>query len=322
MPLNVQQAARIAPGVVHKLSAKHAAAHGVLFDAYAMPLQSAWAFEKVCMKLNHIRYGTGEPLLLIHGLGGSWRSWTPVLARLAAHREVIAIDLPGHGKTPALDGPHTIATLADAVTAFLQNNNLTGVDVVGSSMSARLVLELARRGGVVGTVVALNPGGFWQGWERPFFYYTLAASVRLLRLLKPWLPDLAGSALWRAVLLVQLSVRPGRLTPQVTYTELRTFARTPVFDELLRNLAYGEEQQGAPRGTITKPLVIGWGRADRVCFPAQAERALHRFPDARLYWFEHCGHFPHWDKPAETAELVLRTVEKPKPAEVKEEPLL
>jgi pimeloyl-ACP methyl ester carboxylesterase len=273
------------------------------------------------MKLNHIRYGTGEPLLLIHGLGGSWRSWIPVLDRLAAHREVIAIDLPGHGKTPALEGPHTIATLADAVTAFVQNNNLTGVDVVGSSMSARLVLELARRGGVVGTVVALNPGGFWQGWERPFFYYTLAASVRLLRVLKPLLPTIANNAVLRAVLLVQFSARPGHLNPQVTQTELRTFADTPVFDELLRNLAYGEEQQGAPRGTITKPLVIGWGRNDRVCFPQQGERALHLFPDARLYWFEHCGHFPQWDNPAETAELVVRTIAKPEPAAPKEEPL-
>ena len=56
-----------------------------------------------------------------------------------------------------------------------------------------------------------------------------------------------------------------------------------------------------------KPLVIGWGRLDRVCFPRQAARAQQLFPDARLHWFERCGHFPHWDAPEETARLILET---------------
>jgi pimeloyl-ACP methyl ester carboxylesterase len=50
--------------------------------------------------MHHVRLGHGRPLLLIHGLGGTWRSWLPVLDRLAAEREVIAVDLPGFGETP------------------------------------------------------------------------------------------------------------------------------------------------------------------------------------------------------------------------------
>ncbi len=121
------------------------------------------------MEMHHIRRGTGKPLLLIHGLGGSWRSWNPILDRLTAEREVIAVDLPGHGETQPLSGEVSIRTLADAVTDFLSANNLTGVDAVGSSMGARLVLELARRGGVLGAVVSFDPGGFWRGWQRHFF---------------------------------------------------------------------------------------------------------------------------------------------------------
>jgi hypothetical protein len=86
---------------------------------------------------------------------------------------------------------------------------------------------------------------------------------------------------------------------------MRTFAASPSFDELLRRLAFGEPQQGAPAGTVPAPLVIGWGRQDRVCFPQQARRALALFPDARLHWFENCGHFPQWDAPDETVRLVL-----------------
>ncbi|MBC7700243.1 alpha/beta fold hydrolase, partial [Aquabacterium sp.] len=66
-------------------------------------------------------------------------------------------------------------------------------------------------------------------------------------------------------------------------------------------------QEGAARGRIEAPLVIGWGRNDRVCFTSQAKRALDLFPDARLHWFERCGHFPHWDAPQETVRLILHT---------------
>ena len=45
--------------------------------------------------LNHVRRGAGEPVVLVHGLGSWWRVWEPVLDRIAAEREVIALDLPG-----------------------------------------------------------------------------------------------------------------------------------------------------------------------------------------------------------------------------------
>ncbi|HLM61078.1 MAG TPA: alpha/beta fold hydrolase [Pyrinomonadaceae bacterium] len=257
------------------------------------------------MEFNYIRRGAGKPLLLIHGIGGSWRSWQTILDDLALERSVIAVNLPGHGDTPPLNGETTIATLADAVTEFLGDNDLTGVDAVGSSMGARLVLELARRGGILGGVVSLDPGGFWQGWQIPYFYHSVNLSIKLVRALQPVMPQIANSAIGRSLLLAQFSPSPWRLVPEVVLEEMRSFANSPVFDELLYNLAYGEEQKGAPRNSITKPLVIGWGRRDLVCFPSQARRALAKFPDAQLYWFDRCGHFPQWDRPAETVRLIL-----------------
>ena len=255
--------------------------------------------------MHHIRRGTGKPLLLIHGIGGSWRSWSTVIDALAAEREVIAVDLPGHGQTPPLPGENSIATFADAVTGFLTDQKLLGIDTVGSSMGARLVLELARRGGVLGAVVSLDPGGFWEGWEIPFFYHSVAVSGKLVKALQPVMPAIAGSAVGRTMLLPQFSARPWAVDSALAVEEMRTFANTPVFDELLDQLANGEVQQGAPRGSISTPLVIGWGRQDHVCLPSQAPRALAKFPDARLYWFDHCGHFPHWDAPTEAIRLIL-----------------
>jgi pimeloyl-ACP methyl ester carboxylesterase len=257
------------------------------------------------MEMNYVRRGTGKPLLLLHGIGGSWRSWQTILDELAAERDVIAVDLPGFGDTPPLVGPVTIGTLADAVTTFLLRHDLLGIDVVGSSMGARLVLELARRGGVVGAVVSLDPGGFWTGYQIPVFYHSVGMSVKLLKVLQPVMPLLTGNAVTRTVLLAQFSAHPWRVPAQAALDELRGYAKAPSFEELLNNLVYGDEQQGAPRHSISTPLVIGWGRQDRVCSPDQSELAREKFPDARLYWFDHCGHLPQWDQPAETIRLIL-----------------
>lgn len=257
------------------------------------------------MELHRIRRGTGRPLLLLHGLGGSSRSWTPILDALATEREVIAVDLPGHGHTPPLAGEASIGTFADAVTAFLATHGLTGIDAVGSSMGARLVLELARRGGVVGAVVSLDPGGFWEGWERTYFGTTIGLSIRLVRALQPVMPFVTGNAFTRSLLLAQFSAHPWRLPPRVVLQEMRDYASAPSFDPLLRSLARGPAQEGVPRGTLRQPTVIVWGRQDRVCLPRQAARAAARFPDARLHWLDDCGHFPHWDQPAATARLIL-----------------
>jgi pimeloyl-ACP methyl ester carboxylesterase len=262
------------------------------------------------MRIHHIHLGHGKPLLLVHGLGGSWRSWEPILGALARHREVIAIDLPGFGDSPALDGSPSIGAYADAVHDFLAANGWQGIDAVGSSLGARIVLEMARRGDA-GAVVALDPGGFWRAWQSHVFFASVWLSVRALRLLQPWLPALSRSRTGRAVLLARLSIAPEALPPAVAFEEMRGYATAPAMDRLLYQLAYREPQHGAPKGSMRHPLVIGWGRGDRVCPPEQARRAQALFPDARLHWFEHCGHFPQWDAPEATVALILETTGTP-----------
>ncbi|KFG70812.1 hydrolase [Microvirga sp. BSC39] len=255
--------------------------------------------------MHAVRRGQGRPLLLIHGLGGSWRSWSTIHLALADKREVIAIDLPGHGGTPAGVESGTFIGLANSVDRFIAEQELSGIDVVGSSMGARLVLELARRGSV-GAAVALNPGGFWRGWERTFFRTTIGASIRLVRGLEPALPILSRNVAARTALLAQLSARPWALAPELVTTELKSYAATPTFDALVQDLAEGPEQQG-PAAPGSGPVMIGWGRQDRLCLPRQAARAQEAFPTANLHWFDKCGHFPMWDQPKETIRLILES---------------
>ncbi len=259
---------------------------------------------RASLDLHFVRRGQGKPLLLIHGLGGHWQSWETIFDALAAEREVIAVDLPGFGQSPPLVGEVSIATLADALEQFLDRHELRGVDTVGSSMGARLALELARRG-AVGTAIALDPGGFWNERERKFFGITIGASIGLIRRIQPILPQLVGSPLGRTLLLAQFSARPWLLAPRVVPNELRSYAASPSTDAALDALVHGPTQTGLPAAAQRGPIVIVWGRADRVCLPAQAARTLEQFPSAHLHWLDACGHFPHWDRPQTTVRLIL-----------------
>lgn len=257
--------------------------------------------------MHFIERGSGKPLLLIHGLGSSWRAWQPILNDLAAERSIIAIDLPGHGSTPARPDSGTFEGLVASVERFLVETDRVGVDAVGSSMGARIVLELARRG-KVGNVVALDPGGFWRGWERSFFRISIGLSARLLRTLRSHLPAISQSAAARTILLAQLSAKPTTLSPELVCTELTSITDTPTFDALVEDLARGPEQRG-PAADPKHRILIGWGKHDRLCLPIQAERARAAFPSATLHWFKHSGHFPMWDMPYEATAAILETTQ-------------
>lgn len=258
--------------------------------------------------IHTVRRGSGKPVLMVHGLGSSWRNWDPILDRLSAQREVILMDLPGFGQSPPFPGEVTMATMTDAVQQYMHDTDLADVDLVGSSMGARMVLELARRG-VGGNVVALDPGGFWNKKQRLVFGSSVGLSVKLVRALQRPMPAIASSAIGRTLLLSQFSARPWALPSDLVLNEMRSFDTATRLDEALEALVRGPVQEGAPAGSTPGRVAIGWGRRDLVTVPGQVLTARTKFPDASLHWFDSCGHFPHWDKPEETAQYILDSLQ-------------
>jgi pimeloyl-ACP methyl ester carboxylesterase len=88
-------------------------------------------------------HGSGRPLVLLHGAFGTAGAWGGVLPMLAKARQVIVVELQGHGHTGDIDRPLSFGQMADDVTALLQELKITEADVFGYSMGGGVALALA-----------------------------------------------------------------------------------------------------------------------------------------------------------------------------------
>ncbi|MBW3628640.1 MAG: alpha/beta fold hydrolase [Gemmatimonadetes bacterium] len=83
------------------------------------------------------RQGSGPPLVLVHGLGARRESWRPMLADLTPAREVVTVDLPGHGTTAPLEGVLTFDRLVDGLQQHLVAEGLGAADPAGGRGAGR-----------------------------------------------------------------------------------------------------------------------------------------------------------------------------------------
>ncbi|MGW3401875.1 alpha/beta fold hydrolase [Streptomyces zhihengii] len=255
------------------------------------------------LTLGYERAGGGEPLLLLHGIGHHWQAWRPVLEILAAERDVIAVDLPGFGSSrPLPDGlPYDLPTISAALDAFCRELGVERPHVAGNSLGGLLALELGRLG-LVRSVTALSPAGFWSQGERRYAFTTLRAMRLGARSVPPPVIErLSRSTAGRAVLVSSIYARPGRLSPEDTVAGTRALREATGFH---RTLAAGGSvlfTEDVPE----VPVTIAWGERDRLLLRRQGVRAKRTIPGARLVRLPGCGHVPMNDDPALVARVVL-----------------
>ena len=89
--------------------------------------------------------GEGQPLVLLHGGLGAIEMFGWNLPALAAKRQVVAVDLQGHGRTADIDRPLSAEYMADDIAALVRHLDLDRVDVVGYSLGGGVALQLAIR---------------------------------------------------------------------------------------------------------------------------------------------------------------------------------
>jgi pimeloyl-ACP methyl ester carboxylesterase len=241
------------------------------------------------MELAFERRGTGEPLILMHGIGHHWQAWLPVLDRLAASRTVIAVDLPGFGRSPGLPAgvPYTAESLADAVEGFCALLGVREPHVAGNSLGGYLALELASRG-TVRSATALSPAGFWSRAE-------LLYCRGVLRAMRASAESPVGRALTAGLLVAH----PARLTPSALIAATQALGESIGFEPTLESF-----DNVLPPAPPKSPITIAWGEHDRLLPRRQAVRAA-KWSGQRVKLLKGCGHIPMSDDPGLVARVLL-----------------
>lgn len=97
------------------------------------------------IKLYYQIHGTGKPLVLLHGGLGAIEMFGENLPALARNRQVIAVDLQGHGRTADIDRPLSLQFMADDIAALIRHLELGRADIVGYSLGGGVALQTAAR---------------------------------------------------------------------------------------------------------------------------------------------------------------------------------
>jgi pimeloyl-ACP methyl ester carboxylesterase len=234
----------------------------------------------------HIRYveaGTGPILILVHGLAGSSQHWQKVVAPLARHYHVIALDQIGFGRSdkPLLD--YRAETFADFLDEFMRMRNLPRATLVGNSLggwvAALLAIEHPDRVARLVLVDSAGMAGLTDYLGPKLIMALRQSTLGDARILDPLLfadphPYNSEEAL-RAGFTAHLSAGDG-------------YTVSKVMDAIERK----EDMLDGRLGAIHAPTLILWGRQDRTV-PLQFGESMQRgIAGAKLVVFDHCGHGP------------------------------
>ena len=256
------------------------------------------------MGLAYERRGSGPPLVLLHGVGHRRQAWDAVLYRLTPHRDVIAVDLPGHGESPPLPASATpvLSAMLDQVIALFDELGLDRPHIAGNSLGGRLALEAAvvRR---ASSVTALSPAGFWRS-DRDAQYARAVFRVMeaLGAILQPRAATLSRSTAGRALVYSVVVSRPSRMSPEQARGDMAAFmAARPTMDLVLAQMT--QFSGTVPAGI---PVTVAWGTKDRLLPPRQVLVAKAALPQARFLPLRGCGHVPMTDDPALVSDVLLQ----------------
>ncbi|MGC4896819.1 alpha/beta fold hydrolase [Micromonospora sp. DT31] len=249
------------------------------------------------------RRGAGPTLVLLHGIGHHSGAWLPILDRLAEAHDVIAVDLPGFGRSPMPAGglPADMQALAAGVAGLFAAFGLHRPHVAGNSLGGAIALELAALGAVA-SATALSPAGFCTARELRWALTVLALHRNAARLPEPVLRRLFAAPALRTLAMGMILSRPNRMTLDAALADARALREARAFRAVARagrGYAYA--------GTPTVPVTVAWGTRDRILPYRQAALARARLPTARHLDLPGCGHVPMHDDPELVTSVILGT---------------
>ncbi|RKT44189.1 alpha/beta fold hydrolase [Thiocapsa rosea] len=255
---------------------------------------------------------TGKPpLLLIHGWGGSSRHWQHTAEHLSDIRDLYALDLPGHGDTPARPGATGPETLADLVIDFADRLGLDRFDLNGHSWGAGVaILVAARRPERVDRLMLTSLGIARNALERLALTQTYHQMNLALSLWRPWLamsrPWIALSRpaidwfgaqplVYRAIAAHVLRQLPA--DEETVRVGVREFLSTDPLSALECAIGAGSPAFLTALETMATPTLLVHADADPVMPPSGAHALAARIRNVREVCLDDCGHLPMIEQP-------------------------
>jgi pimeloyl-ACP methyl ester carboxylesterase len=253
------------------------------------------------IELAHTRAGDGPPLVLLHGIGSRKEVWEPLARHLTAHRQVIAIDLPGFGASPLRAGLDLTASgLAAAVSEFCASIGVVRPHVAGNSLGGWVSLEMARAGAVA-SVTGISPAGLWRGRVPRYTKWQVRQIHDLPVMLDPVLNPLTRITPLRMMMTANVVVRPWRMPRKALLADAAAMVAAEGFN---RTLAAASGLRFTGGMVIDVPVTIAFGQRDVILGPGC--RVRDELP-AQTHWLtpRGWGHMPIWDDPAGVARVLL-----------------
>ena len=253
------------------------------------------------MRLHADVWGTGSPLVLLHGFTGSIATWEPARHLLGARHHVIAIDLPGHGRSPAPAPPSTLPAIADALVAVLDRLEVARAAWLGYSLGGRAALHvaLAHPARVERLVLESASLGIADARERAARGAADAALAARL--------DRDGLASFVERWMAQpLFASQRRLDAAVLAREraIRLDQTAAGLAAALRAMSVGTQAPLWDRLSALRTPALFVAGADDERYAAVATAMAHRVPDARVAIVPQAGHATHLENPVPFWTLV------------------
>ncbi len=252
------------------------------------------------ISINFVELGEGRPLLLLHGLGGSWKDWTANLRPFSSAYHVIAIDFPGFGDSDKPEVEYSIPWLTEIVEKFLRERKLERVYTVGHSMGALVAINLASRAdSPVRKLVVMDAVGV--GDKAGFLSYVLTKKIMGPNSRWESLEGALQDELKAMVSSFLQGQKPRTAreffesVPKIPLTGKPLLPMTPAV-QMSASIIDFDLQPKLP--AIHQPTLILWGEKDPIAPPQDAVFLQNKIPQAILKMMENCGHSPMQEQPA------------------------
>jgi pimeloyl-ACP methyl ester carboxylesterase len=271
------------------------------------------------------RDGSGEPILLIHGLAGSSRTWDNVIPTLTEHHDVIAPDLLGHGESAKPVGDYSLGAFASGLRDFLSVLDVPSVTIVGHSFGGGVAMQLAyQHPHLVDRLVLVGSGGLGREVSWLLRMLTLPGAEYLMPIGFP--KPLVDRATDVGRQLGRRNIRSPKFAEMWrAYSSLAGAPNRSAFVRTMRGVIEptGQMVNATDRLYLAAhiPTLIVWGENDGMIPVSHAYAAHELIPTSRLEILEGVGHFPHVEAAEQFCEVLLDFMDTTKPASTQHEAL-